>query len=59
MKHIKEHHEWMEEYIKCKESPYYFATTYLTIIDKDGKITPYTTNYTEEEFNKMFKYHNE
>jgi hypothetical protein len=40
---------WEEEIIKCKESPYYYATTYLTI---NGK--PFTTLLNEQEFNKYF-----
>lgn len=39
----------IEEIRKCRESPYYFATTYLQI---DGK--PFTTGLTEEEFNTKF-----
>jgi len=39
----------LEEFNKCKESPYYFATKYLKI---NGK--PFETNYTEEEFNELF-----
>jgi len=34
---------------KCKKSPYYYATKYLTV---NGK--PFTTRLTEEEFNKEF-----
>jgi len=37
------------EYDRCKKSPYYFATKYLTINNK-----PFVTNYTEDEFNEMF-----
>ena len=40
----------MEELQKCNKSPYYFATNYLT---RDGK--PFTTNLTENEFNRRFK----
>lgn len=36
------------EYDKCKDSPYYFATKYLVV---NGK--PFTTRYTEDEFNKI------
>jgi hypothetical protein len=49
--------EIIEEYIKCKKSPYYFATKYLKV-----KNTPYSedmvdfyTPLNELEFNKMFK----
>lgn len=40
---------WEQELIKCKESPYYYATTYLQI---NGK--PFTTILTEDEFNDFF-----
>ena len=40
---------WNEELEKCKKSPYYFATKYLTV---NGK--PFTTLHSEEEFNKFF-----
>ena len=43
-----------EELQKCKESPYYFATNYLKIYDKTADEHPYTTNLSEEEFNKLF-----
>lgn len=39
----------VEECKKCAESPWYFATKYLTI---DGK--PFTTLLSEEEFNDVF-----
>lgn len=44
----KEHIDWEEELEKCKESPYYFATNYMTV---DGK--PFTTHYSEREFNEI------
>jgi len=37
---------------KCKNSPYYFATNYMTC---NGK--PFTTHLTEEEFNNVFHYY--
>ena len=40
---------YKEELEKCKASPYYYATKYLTVDDK-----PFTTNYSEGEFNKKF-----
>ena len=43
-----------EELQKCKENPYYFATNYLKIYDQDADEHPYTTNLSEEEFNKLF-----
>ena len=42
-----------KELQKCKDNPYYFATTYLKIYDSDGNIHPYTTCLTEEKFNKL------
>lgn len=38
-----------EEYQKCKDSPYYFATTYLMV---NGE--KFSTHLTEAEFNDMF-----
>lgn len=38
-----------EEIKKCKESPYYYATKYLSV---NGK--PFKTRLTEEEFNREF-----
>lgn len=38
---------------KCKDSPYYFATKYLTIKNKEGESIPYTTAWTEDEFNSI------
>jgi hypothetical protein len=43
-----------KELEKCKNSPYYFATTYLTVKTPMG-VKPYQTVLTEEEFNKRFK----
>lgn len=43
-----------EEILKCKNSPYYFATKYLTVEYK-GEMKPFTTPLSEEEFNDMFK----
>lgn len=39
------------EFEKCKNSPYYFATKYITI----GGV-PFRTYMNEEEFNKLVKY---
>jgi hypothetical protein len=47
--------EIQEEILKCKQSPYYFATKYLTVKNHRGKSVPFTTLLSEEEFNKMFK----
>lgn len=38
-----------EEIERCKNSPYYYATKYLTV---NGK--PFTTRLNEEDFNKYF-----
>ena len=43
-----------KELQKCKNNPYYFATTYLKIYDSDGNSHPYITSLTKEEFNKLF-----
>lgn len=43
------------EIIKCKESPYYFATTYLTVLNHKGEYVKLQTPLTEEEFNNKFK----
>jgi hypothetical protein len=45
----------ISELQKCIDSPYYFATKYLTIKNSKGKIVKYTTILTEEEFNQYFK----
>lgn len=42
--------DWKEEIDKCKKSPYYYATNYLTI---NGE--KFTTRHTEKEFNNFFK----
>jgi hypothetical protein len=47
--------EIQEEILKCKQSPYYFVTKYLTVKNHRGKSVPFTTLLSEEEFNKMFK----
>lgn len=39
---------------KCKEDPYYFATTYLTVKTSSGESVPYTTRFSREIFNKLF-----
>lgn len=49
--------EIAEEIKKCRESPYYFATTYLTKtypIQGGMKTEAFSTNLTEEEFNRYF-----
>ena len=46
--------DWFEkEWLKIKESPYYFITTYFKIKDGDKEIN-FTPNCTEESFNKTF-----
>jgi hypothetical protein len=42
-----------DEIEKCKNSPYYFATTYLVI---NGE--KYKTTTPEEQFNELFKLNN-
>lgn len=41
------------EILKCKESPYYFATKYLKIQNHFGEWVAFQTPLTEEEFNNM------
>lgn len=41
--------DWQDELRKCNDSPYYYATKYLTV---NGQ--PYTTRLTEVEFNSFF-----
>ncbi len=48
--------EILEEIDKCTKSPYYFATTYMTVTNAKGKKVKYTTVLSEEEFNNYFKY---
>jgi len=38
---------------KCKNSPYYFATTYL-VIKNDSEIIPFETRLNEKAFNEYF-----
>lgn len=42
--------DWVKESELCRTNPYYFYTRYVTIDNK-----PATTDYTEEEFNNIFK----
>ena len=51
----KSQEEILAECKKCKDSPYYFATTYLTVKNYLGVNVPFKTNLTEVEFNNMFK----
>jgi len=44
---------WGEEYKKCMDSPHYFATKYVMIKTEKGCI-PFTSRFTEKEFNKAF-----
>jgi hypothetical protein len=46
----------IEEYIKCINSPYYFAIKYIKIKGKlSDDLIPFRTSLSEEEFNKQFK----
>jgi len=47
--------EIQEEILKCQESPYYFATKYLTVKNHKGEIIPFKTHLSEKQFNEMFK----
>jgi hypothetical protein len=51
--------EILTEIQKCKESPYYFATKYLTVKNNVGEYVPFTTSLSEEEFNIMVNSPNE
>jgi len=46
--------EIVEEYVKCKESSYYFAIKYLKIRNHYGKFIPFSTLLSEKEFNELF-----
>lgn len=41
---------WDKEILKCKESPYYLFTNYITVNNEKAE-----TFLTEEEFNNIFK----
>jgi len=45
----------LNEIEKCKESPYYFAITYLRIKNLAGEEFPYTTHLNEKQFNEKIK----
>jgi hypothetical protein len=47
--------EIKKEIQKCIDSPYYFATTYMTVKNGKGKTTKYSTVLSEKEFNEQFK----
>ena len=42
-----------EEILKCRDNPYYFATTYLKIKIANKEI-PFFTVLNEKEFNELF-----
>ena len=46
-----------EELQKCKDSPYYFATTYMKVMTPMG-LAPFTTILKEEAFNRIFNKYN-
>ena len=46
--------EILAEIQKCINSPYYFATKYLTVRNHNNEIIPFTTPLSEEEFNQVF-----
>ncbi len=43
-----------EEIERVLNNPYYFAMTYLKIKTITGKLVPYSTSFTEDEFNRYF-----
>lgn len=50
--------EILIELRKCRESPYYFATKYLTVLNtSNNEIVKFKTSLTEEEFNIIFKFY--
>ena len=46
--------EILSEMQKCINSPYYFATKYLTVRNRNNEIVPFTAPLSEEEFNRIF-----
>jgi len=48
--------EIQEEILKCKQSPYYFATKYLKVKKHSfsDDMVDFYTHLSEEEFNKQF-----
>lgn len=44
-----------KEIQKCRDSPYYFATNYLTVKNHKNESVLFTTLLSEEEFNEKFK----
>ena len=47
-----------EEYMKtelekCRQSPYYFATKYLTVTNKFGRTVPFKTSIPKDVFDKL------
>jgi len=47
--------EIQDEILKCKQSPYYFATKYLIVQNHKKEKVPFTTPLSEKDFNEMFK----
>ena len=47
--------DWEEEHKKCVESPYYFATKYMTVKWAGKNPVPFVTTMTEEAFNEYHK----
>jgi hypothetical protein len=45
--------EILDETQKCIASPYYFATTYLKVVNHLGKSVPFTTSLSEADFNEL------
>lgn len=54
MKEFNTQDEIEAEIVKCKNNPYYFATTYLRINYK-GMNIPFETPLSEEQFNNYFR----
>ena len=55
MKQFNSQKEILDEIERCKESPYYFATTYLTVTNHRGEVIPFSTPLSEKDFNNIFK----
>jgi hypothetical protein len=47
--------EIQDEILKCKESPYYFATKYVKVKNYKNELINFSTILSEKEFNKMVK----
>jgi hypothetical protein len=49
--------EEAEELQRCIDSPYYFATKYFMVTNKDGEREPFTTHLSEKQFNEEVEHY--